>query len=593
MAVSPICQVQVAFDLLGDGMSAVSTSGAVHWATASSACRAGSLAGEYGNSYGANDDKITTPYKPCQLADELQLCHAQPNSARDAEIMKSLLSNDFADSCPDPRNHDARIATVRLQTSAPITHACLVRPSRNNLAPSLAHGHAATAAFREFAVASPVQSPLCSARKASLPYSDMALHATWIKPTAYPARAAQQQATADMFSDCPDNANLCEAAHVEANAGLTHASAASLQALKPSAHIKVSRPLQQSQAKKHKPLGSNSSDSQLSHSPQRAARSARVDVMQGSSTRSVASTSVLPREYVPQATDDCHITSHLSSSDFSKAAAPGMIVTATEDNMAFQTCTQEKRPRRKLVQTVLPVAPGSKMLLANDLKQQCSDRKDAAGSDVDHGELVIPKTKTGKGSKKEEEEEATVELAYTDDMVEVTSLALMQQCQQAVKSSAACCLALLMQGGTHGQHYYSTLRPQSKAHIDGALKTAAKQRESGGADKAAEDKRERQPSVTNCPQPAAGSASKPGQILTRPFEVVALAILPLATHRLPAIFATPPLHSHGKHSAASPAFAAASLSATGGISLGSSASKPEFDKYPDTSTSAEKGDSFL
>lgn len=65
-----------------------------------------------------------------------------------------------------------------------------------------------------------------------------------------------------------------------------------------------------------------------------------------------------------------------------------------------------------------------------------------------------------------------VELAYTDHMVEVTSQALMQQCQQAVKSSAACCLALLMQGGMHGQHYFSTLRPQSKVQNDAALKTA-------------------------------------------------------------------------------------------------------------------------
>ena len=72
----------------------------------------------------------------------------------------------------------------------------------------------------------------------------------------------------------------------------------------------------------------------------------------------------------------------------------------------------------------------------------------------------------------EEEEEAMVELAYTDHMVEVTSQALMQQCQQAVKSSAACCLALLMQGGMHGQHYFSTLRPQSKVQNDAALKTA-------------------------------------------------------------------------------------------------------------------------
>lgn len=73
-----------------------------------------------------------------------------------------------------------------------------------------------------------------------------------------------------------------------------------------------------------------------------------------------------------------------------------------------------------------------------------------------------------------EQEEAIVEFVYTDHMVEVTSLALMQQCQQAVESSAACCLALLMQGGSHGHHYFSTLRPQSKGQNDAALKTAGK-----------------------------------------------------------------------------------------------------------------------
>ena len=67
-----------------------------------------------------------------------------------------------------------------------------------------------------------------------------------------------------------------------------------------------------------------------------------------------------------------------------------------------------------------------------------------------------------------------VELAYTDHMSEVTSLALVQQCQQAVKASAACCLALLMQGGTQGQHYFSSLRPHAKGQNDGTLKTAGK-----------------------------------------------------------------------------------------------------------------------
>ncbi len=63
------------------------------------ASRAGSLAGKFSSSSRANDDRFTrTPYKICQLADELQLCNAQPNSARDAEIMDSLLSKDFAGS---------------------------------------------------------------------------------------------------------------------------------------------------------------------------------------------------------------------------------------------------------------------------------------------------------------------------------------------------------------------------------------------------------------------------------------------------------------------------------------------------------------
>ncbi len=256
---------------------------------------------------------------------------------------------------------------------------------------------------REFAVVSPVQSPSSSARKASLPYRDMSLRANWTKPTVHTAPAVQQPPPADMFSSFPRHANLCDAAHVEGTAGLAHASAASLQALKPTAHVKASRPLQQqSQAKKHKSMGSNSLDTQLSHSPRRAEISAPVDVVQGSSTRSIASTSILPREGVPQVTDEGHITSLLSSSECN--AAPGMIVRATQASETFQTGTKKKRPRRKLVQTVLPAAPGSSMLLTNELKQQFSrvqsDVKDGSGSDVDPGELVIPKTKTGKGSDK-------------------------------------------------------------------------------------------------------------------------------------------------------------------------------------------------
>jgi len=256
---------------------------------------------------------------------------------------------------------------------------------------------------RELAVVSPVQSPSCSARKASLPHRDTALHANWTKTRGYTAPAVHQQAPADMFWPCPGNANMRNAARVEANAGLAHASAASVQALKPSAHIKATKPLQQqSQAKKHKSMGSNILDSQLSHTAQRAAGSAPADVVQGSSTRSIAPTSVFLRENVPQLTDKRHITSHLSSSECK--AAPGKIVTATEDNETFQTRTKKKRPRRKLVQKVLPAAPGSSMLPANDLKHQCSgvqwDREDAAGSGVDPGKSAIPKTKTGNGSNK-------------------------------------------------------------------------------------------------------------------------------------------------------------------------------------------------
>lgn len=234
---------------------------------------------------------------------------------------------------------------------------------------------------RESAIRSLVQSPSCSARKASLPYNDMALRANWTKPTVYTAPAVQQPPPADMFSSYPSHANLCDAAHVEANAGLAHASAASLPALRPKAHVKASQPLQQqSQVKKHKWLGSNSLDRQLSHSPRRAEISAPVDVVQGISTRSVAATSVLPREAVPQVTDKRHITSHLSSSECK--AAPGMIVRATKANETFQIGTKKKRPRRKLVQTVLPAAPGSRLCPSNDLKEQSSsvksDRKDGS-----------------------------------------------------------------------------------------------------------------------------------------------------------------------------------------------------------------------
>lgn len=247
---------------------------------------------------------------------------------------------------------------------------------------------------------SPIQSPLCSARKASLPYSNTALHANWTETRGHTAPAIQQQAPAGISSHRPGNANLCDAARLAASAGLAHASAASMQALKPSAHIKATRPLQQqSQAKKHKSL--DSLNSQLSHSTQRAAGGAPADVVQGSSTWSIAPTSVLPRENVLQSIDKRHITSHLSSSECK--AAPDMIVTASEANKTFQTGTK-KRPRRKLVQTVLPAAPGSSMSLSNDLKQQSSsvqsDRVDAAGLDLDPGESVIPKTKTGKGPDK-------------------------------------------------------------------------------------------------------------------------------------------------------------------------------------------------
>lgn len=64
------------------------------------ASRAGGLADKFSSSSRANVDTFTTtPYKMCQLADELQLCNALPNSARDAEILNSLLSYDFAHLC--------------------------------------------------------------------------------------------------------------------------------------------------------------------------------------------------------------------------------------------------------------------------------------------------------------------------------------------------------------------------------------------------------------------------------------------------------------------------------------------------------------
>ncbi|DBB18344.1 TPA: hypothetical protein ACH3X3_000001, partial [Trebouxia sp. C0006] len=93
--------VQVAFDLLGDGMSALPTSGAMHWPEQhrAMASRAGILAGQHSNSSEAKEERFNTPYKSCQLANELQLCNAVPHPARDAEILNSLLSNDFHDSC--------------------------------------------------------------------------------------------------------------------------------------------------------------------------------------------------------------------------------------------------------------------------------------------------------------------------------------------------------------------------------------------------------------------------------------------------------------------------------------------------------------
>ena len=256
---------------------------------------------------------------------------------------------------------------------------------------------------RELAVVSCVQSLSCSARRASLPYSDTALRANWAETRGYTAPAVQQPPPADTFSSCPSHANLCDAAHVEPNAALVHTSAANLQELKRSAHLKASRPLQQqSQTKKHKSLGSCSIDRQLSHSPRRAEISAPVDMVQGSSIRSVAPTSVLPREGLPQVTEQRHTASHLSSSECQ--AAPDVIVTTTEANETFQTGTKKKRPRRKLVQTVLPAAPGSSKFLSNNLKQQSSgvpsDRKDGAGPEVDPEEVVRPKTKTGKGRNK-------------------------------------------------------------------------------------------------------------------------------------------------------------------------------------------------
>ena len=53
-------------------------------------------------------------------------------------------------------------------------------------------------------------------------------------------------------------------------------------------------------------------------------------------------------------------------------------------------------------------------------------------------------------------------LSFCDSILEMTTAAALEQCQQAVKDCALCCLALLMK---EGQHYFSTLRPLSKSQI--------------------------------------------------------------------------------------------------------------------------------
>ena len=61
---------------------------------------------------------------------------------------------------------------------------------------------------------------------------------------------------------------------------------------------------------------------------------------------------------------------------------------------------------------------------------------------------------------------------YTDCIINITTLALLQQCQQAVTSSDVCCLALLIKEGALGQQYSSSLRPLSKIQTASALKAA-------------------------------------------------------------------------------------------------------------------------
>ena len=53
-------------------------------------------------------------------------------------------------------------------------------------------------------------------------------------------------------------------------------------------------------------------------------------------------------------------------------------------------------------------------------------------------------------------------LYFCDSILEITTAAALEQCQQAVNECALCCLALLVK---EGQHYFSTLRPLSKSQI--------------------------------------------------------------------------------------------------------------------------------
>ena len=71
-----------------------------------------------------------------------------------------------------------------------------------------------------------------------------------------------------------------------------------------------------------------------------------------------------------------------------------------------------------------------------------------------------------------QEDLAKPELVYTDCIINITTLALLQQCQQAITSSDVCCLALLTKEAALGQQYSSSRRPLSRVQTTSALKAA-------------------------------------------------------------------------------------------------------------------------